>query len=56
MSRTTTEEPSEASRVECRCSMPVLVSLSTSGGSILKCQSCGAVMNVSGDRDALPHT
>jgi hypothetical protein len=36
--------------------MPVLVSLSTSGGSILKCQSCGAIMNVSVDEDPFPHT
>jgi len=51
--RTMTEASTEATRGECRCSMPVLVSLSTSGGSILKCQTCGAVMSASADATTL---
>lgn len=43
----TTTVSSEKSSTTCRCSMPVLVSLSTSGGSVLKCQSCGVVMSAS---------
>jgi hypothetical protein len=38
-----TEPSRDTSSPVCRCSMPVLVSMSTSGGSVLKCQTCGAV-------------
>jgi hypothetical protein len=51
VSRTTTDASRRTSGGECQCSMPVLVSLSTSGGSTLKCQSCGAVMSVSAGED-----
>jgi hypothetical protein len=50
-------EPSrDTSSSACWCSMPVLVSMSTSGGSVLKCQTCGAVTITLPESCSVSHT
>jgi hypothetical protein len=51
-----TEQSHNTSRSVCLCSMPVLVSMSMSGGSVLQCQTCGSVTITLPESCSVSHT